>query len=541
MLRQLFRLVLLAGVTVFASSVCLGQAYSLQGTTLAFGNDCYRITEDVQWQNGTIWYTRKLNLKASFDIEFTMNFGTKDDAGADGMMFVLQDRGSNAIGQVGQGMGFKDFSPSLGVEFDTYENPYEVDPPYDHVAIVSNGSVDHESRYNLAGPVQALADHPNIEDGADHLVRIRWKAPQNRLEVYIDCSKRLSARVDMASIFGPVTEVFWGFTGATGGSSNRQSVCLKKEIVVQDTLSACQGDVVQLVARTSLNGQYKWAPASLLSDPGIRTPTARLNRSQLFTVDYLDFCNQTVRDSVYVEVEQQPSLDLGDDRIECGKELILGPRQAGANAKYLWSTGATTSSISIDASGTYSLAIHAGQCVWTDTVNINFRPAPELPPAYAPAILCMPNGPLTLASVAAGRGLTYAWAHSSETSGSVQVSQKGTYEVTVIHESGCEVTETFLVESDCVVPLWVPEAFSPNADGENDQLTFYSPQSMEVRFWVYNRWGEVIFFTNDPNRLWDGTFGGSPCSPGTYVWRAEYRAGSQTSFSVKTGRVWLIR
>jgi gliding motility-associated-like protein len=538
--------IIYSGLLLWTYSYALGQGYSLQGTSQAIGNDCYQLTAPTSWQNGTIWYTQKLSIVSSFDLEFTLNFGDQDLEGADGMVFVLQNRGPDAIGEAGRGIGFEGFSPSLGVEFDSYQNTIQNDPAYDHIAVVRDGVLNHATPNNLAGPVQASATSPNFEDGADHLVRIRWIAPRVTLEVYFDCELRISTRINMKAIFGNEKEVYWGFTGATGGSASRQVACLRENIVVRDTFQVCEGEKVQLVGRNAIDEKYRWSPAALLDNATVRNPIARPTKSQFFTVEYRNFCNQLIRDSVYVQVDPLPVLDLGRDTVQCGTAPLrlhsdwLNP---SLPTTYQWTTGDTSRAISVTSPGSYGLTIRSGKCTVSDTVRITFISLPQLPSTYQPASLCLLDQPLALRPVATGPGLSYTWPHSLETTPSVRVDQPGHYEVLVSSGPGCAVKESFVVMDDCLRTFWLPDAFTPNADGQNDQLVLFTSQELELRMWVYNRWGQVVFFTDSESTPWDGTYAGSECPPGAYVWRAEYRTKRRTEAPLleKTGIVWLIR
>jgi gliding motility-associated-like protein len=528
------------------SSGALGQAYSLQGSARAIGDDCYRITDGATFQNGTIWYQKKIDVATSFDLEVSIKFGNNDAFGADGVVFVLQTQGSNALGLGGQGIGFKGFSPSLGIEFDTYQNKDENDPEYDHIAVVRDGIVNHAGGFNLAGPVQTSATNPNVEDGAEHLVRISWIAPRKILEVYFDCEKRISTPIDMFAIFGKQTSVYWGFTGATGDAFNEQIICIKKNIVVQDTFAICKGESLQLAARNSPDGTYAWNPAAALDNASSRNPTARPDRDQLFVVEYRDFCNQMTRDSIFVRVNPTPTFELGPDRLICtDSSSWLSPQQLNSTSRvyYRWTTGDTTRNLQVSASGTYGLAVREGECTHRDSIQVEIRPLPQLPASYKPLVLCLGSQPLALVSVAVGEALTYQWPHSGETQARVFVEKKGTYEVTVADRFGCWVTESFVVAEDCPLPLWVPDAFSPNADGQNDELRVYAAEDVKVKFWVYDRWGRVVFFSASKEVGWDGSFQGLRCPPDAYTWRAEYgasgRAGAE--FYSKRGVVWLMR
>jgi gliding motility-associated-like protein len=72
------------------------------------------------------------------------------------------------------------------------------------------------------------------------------------------------------------------------------------------------------------------------------------------------------------------------------------------------------------------------------------------------------------------------------------------------------------------INIYVPRAFSPNGDGVNDLL---KPILVGIEtfqyFTVYNRWGNIVFTTTDPNQGWDGTFKGVPQPVETYLWIAQ--------------------
>jgi len=84
-----------------------------------------------------------------------------------------------------------------------------------------NGTVN-----TLTGPVQAIADNPNIEDCQWHLFRIIWDAGTQILSAQIDNVTRVQTRIDLVNdIFGSNPRVFWGFTSTTGLQGNIQKFC----------------------------------------------------------------------------------------------------------------------------------------------------------------------------------------------------------------------------------------------------------------------------------------------------------------------------
>lgn len=219
-MRQLLLYILIISATVSYSQ---SNTYILNGSAQQNSCNCYTLTEDVVWQGGSVWNSRKINLNQSFDFWFNVYLGCKDDTGADGIVFMLQPL-STSIGTSGEGMGFAGVTPSIGIALDTYFNPNQNDPAYDHISIQANGNPNHSA--DLVSPVQASVSSSNIEDCQWHTLRIKWNAVTKTIEVYFDGTLRLTTQIDLiVNIFNNNPEVYWGFSGATGGSSNLQRFC----------------------------------------------------------------------------------------------------------------------------------------------------------------------------------------------------------------------------------------------------------------------------------------------------------------------------
>jgi gliding motility-associated-like protein len=120
----------------------------------------------------------------------------------------------------------------------------------------------------------------------------------------------------------------------------------------------------------------------------------------------------------------------------------------------------------------------------------------------------------------------------------------GTYTITLItfNSSGCSDTirKTIYVSSEDFIK--VPEAFSPNGDGRNDKFRIlYSGVIQSLEFRIFNRWGEMVFETNDINTGWDGTYKGKPQEEGTYSYYILAKMISSTTPKLLKGNVTLVR
>ena len=112
--------------------------------------------------------------------------------------------------------------------------------------------------------------------------------------------------------------------------------------------------------------------------------------------------------------------------------------------------------------------------------------------------------------------------------------------LTVTNIAGCEDTHTDMVH---INPFYIPNAFTPNGDGLNDDF-FSAGYVMNVasyRMKIFNRWGDEVFTAGDINQTWHGLDrNGDPVPQGTYVYRMEVVTigGKEHVF---TGQVNLIR
>ena len=192
----------------------------LSANATKVSDNCFQLTEDRLWAGGSIYYPNKIDLTSNFKMELDVNLGCKDEDGADGIVFVFSPK--MAMGRQGVGIGYEGISPSVGIEIDTWQNEEIGDPAADHIAILQNGQIHH--RQGLTRPITLR----NVEDCEDHRLVISWNAADMRLSVNFDGQHIIALEKDIVQdLFGGASEVFWGVTAATGGSSNTQKVCFE--------------------------------------------------------------------------------------------------------------------------------------------------------------------------------------------------------------------------------------------------------------------------------------------------------------------------
>lgn len=420
-------------------------SFEVNGNAIQLDELCYQLTPAAQSQSGSIWCLDQIDLNNSFDLTISINLGCTDSNGADGMVFGLQPISTN-VGTLGGGLGFEGITPSIGIELDTYQNGNNSDPVFDHIAIISDGVLNHTAATNLAGPIVASSTSDNIEDCNDHLLRVTWNATSHTLTVYFDCILRLSYTADIVNtIFNNNGDVFWGFTAATGALTNVQSMCLLSGSFFETipNVNICAGGSAQLTAPAGEN--YSWSPAIGLNNPAIQNPTATPNSTTTYIVTFEQNC-QTLSDTVTVTVNSADVTIAGNDSICVGSSTTL---DAGNFFFYQWSTGATTSTIDVSAVGSYTVTVYGDAgCSDIDTFTVANYPIPSV---MVDGNLGICNGSSTILSTVPVFD-TYLWSNGS-TAPAIEVAVAGNYSVTVTNENACTGSDdATVVVSDNLLP-----------------------------------------------------------------------------------------
>lgn len=264
----------------FPAAGCLfAQSVWHTNNVTGIGGGCYQLTKNKDGQKGSLWNNQMLNLTEPFDLYMRLNFGTKDQ-GADGITVVLhQDpAGYAALGSPGADLGYASasygndsISPSLNIEFDTYNNGQWMynDIVDDHCQINAGGIPS----WTLAFGVPLLGAGGNVENGLYHLVHISWRPATQMLEVYFNCNLIQSLQVDLVNwLFAGNPYVYYGLTSATGEANNNHYFCELWHKAGND-MTFCPGTPVTLQATSNFQN-VSWTPATGLSCTNCLTPVA---------------------------------------------------------------------------------------------------------------------------------------------------------------------------------------------------------------------------------------------------------------------------
>ncbi len=110
----------------------------------------------------------------------------------------------------------------------------------------------------------------------------------------------------------------------------------------------------------------------------------------------------------------------------------------------------------------------------------------------------------------------------------------------VYNEHGCPDSSTQLIYIKPITTVYAPNAFTPDGDGKNDLWKPIVRDVYDYQVFVFTRWGELIFYSEDQEAGWNGTFKGKQSPSDVYVYKLRYRAMNKIQ-QEKIGHVTLVR
>jgi gliding motility-associated-like protein len=295
-------------------------------------------------------------------------------------------------------------------------------------------------------------------------------------------------------------------TNAKGNCSNGTT---SKEIIINLSQPLYNAGNFTLTLRKGFDGN------TILDECNQQTPPASLNFS--------------VKDTVNADFTYNINYGCSTDEVDFF-------HSAGNNVNsWQWNLDENQKSTVQNPQGLYknfntknvSLVVSNGFC--SDTSSQTFLLENFLKADFETFDDVCPKEPNKFTSLAQGHIISYNWEFGDGTS-SFEESPSHIYsgpyattvytvKYTVTDSFGCENTAQKMIKVYSSCYLAVPNAFTPNSDGKNDYLyPLNAIKAEKLNFKVYDRWGQLIFQTNNWKRGWDGTYKGAPQPSGVYVW-----------------------
>jgi len=289
---------------------------------------------------------------------------------------------------------------------------------------------------------------------------------------------------------------------------------------------------------TVLNADINDDEATYLWQDGSSASTYNLNAAGLYRVLIANRCG-SIEDSVRFKVISNPDVDLADERVFCGAvtPVTLQVGMIDNEEAYLWTSGSTMNEETFDSEGVHGIVItnKCGSAEDSIRFRVSHYPVVDL---GMDTILC---GNFALTLDAGNPGATYIWEPTGEVSQKIIAKEQTIYSVRVINEDGCESSDDFEIGSDCISTYYVPSAFSPNGDNLNDLFLPELVNYEDYEMLIMNRWGEIIFRTNNALEGWDGNYLGKEAPPGVYVYSMRFVTTENGEYVTVSGALNLLR
>ena len=333
-----------------------------------------------------------------------------------------------------------------------------------------------------------------------------------------------------------------------GGTSNVQTVKVLVQpikLTSSSTAERCgtkNGTATAIATGGSGAFSYSW-------DTGETTAGTTGFTAGTHVITATDSKGCSVSANVKVARDSILNASAGPDQAICLGVNSSVQLNASGGLAYSWSpaTGLSNAAISNPvatplSTTKYIVAVSEGNCLDRDTVLVQVT-VPPTPNAGADQTIA--QGQST--TLQASGGTTYSWSPATGLSNPnianpiAFPTTTTTYTVVVSDAARCTSTATVTIfVKECPGDVFIPSAFSPNGDGENDVFFVRSICLKQIRFRIYNRWGELVFETTDVSHGWDGNFRGKAMDTGVFCYFVEATLVNDARI-IKKGNVTLLR
>ncbi|MEQ1553730.1 MAG: gliding motility-associated C-terminal domain-containing protein [Ferruginibacter sp.] len=279
----------------------------------------------------------------------------------------------------------------------------------------------------------------------------------------------------------------------------------------------CVNDSILLIAGGS-TATYLWSTTNAIYNPTSNMVYVRpmQNNTKVKIVATNNFgCK--VADSTYLNILPLPKPNLGLDIFIC--DTSTKTFSPGIFASYLWQNGSVLASFAAKNIGTYNVKVEgANGCFGYDTVKIlGYYP---LPNNFLPKDQELCSNKHLVLKVAGFKNYLWSTGDSINT-----ITIKGAQDIKLLVTDfrNCIGLDTIKITTKECIDFAIPNAFTPNNDGLNDNFKPIINETVtQYHFVVYNRWGQIVFESNIQNKGWDGKKDGVLQPNGTYVYFLQY-------------------
>lgn len=338
-----------------------------------------------------------------------------------------------------------------------------------------------------------------------------------------------------------------------------KTITLRDGLVIfeDDTRIICKGESNQLTAPATVgNFRYEWFDLQGNSLGVNRPINVAGDQDKSIRILVTDDNGCPFDDTLSLDVFD-PQYTINMPKVYCQDvEAQVEISFTGSSVddyNYSWTpvsaivSGANTHNPIIDVTNASTLFViiehKTNGCLLRDTVNVvpfTFTISAQASPDTVVDL----NEEVTLSVVNPQNGWTYLWSNGvTSQSQTVIAEENTTYTVTVTDANGCTAETQVSIRvnpPDCEEDVYIPTAFSPNQDGNNDVLFVRSNYIEEMELIIFNRWGQEVFTSTSVNNGWDGTFKGKELSPDAFAYYLRAKCVDGNTITRK-GNISLLR
>lgn len=307
--------------------------------------------------------------------------------------------------------------------------------------------------------------------------------------------------------------------------------------ILPDSIFVCKGDSFLIKIQES-NYSPK-ANVQWTSDYSIIFNTKQLYVKQKGRyIIKINDNTKTYHDTTFVKVIEKPKVLIRDTFMCNGNTITYNLKNK--SYKYLWSTGESSSSISIDKPGKYWLTSTYKGCPYTDTFRV--KVANGVIPNFGKEVLFCESESNKQLSIKNQNESKIFW-NTGSNSNSINATKEGWYWVKSISKTCGTKTDSVLVKfKNCDCEIYIPNSFTPNDDDRNDYFApVFQCEYSYFTLTIYDRWGNTVYYSTNINAKWDGRFKGNICPDDVYVYKLEAIQKSNDKKIVRNGHIALFR
>jgi gliding motility-associated-like protein len=339
---------------------------------------------------------------------------------------------------------------------------------------------------------------------------------------------------------GYITLTKTNYLGCTASDSILVTVNDAPDIEIVGTMNICKGTSTILTVNSSLpNCLFEWST-------GQTTQSITVNpaSTQQYNVSVKlppAMCERL--DSATVVVESAPNVVCTADVSICeGDQAEIGVN--GDATRYIWESvpqdmsvnGGSQANYTVKPSATTMYVAHAYNqinCHSTDTVYVNVQRTPSAAIRFNPSVIDALDPTVIFTDVSSGNS-TREWELSDGTTSTeaefvhvfpvTDTTLRYDIQLTAYSPLGCSDTTSAFIRVQREHHLWAPTGvYLHDNNPDNARFRLWIDNIIEYDLKIFNRYGEMIFQTNDIEDAWDCTYKGEPVMQGVYTWSVQYR------------------